>query len=85
MPNTVNLGDHFERFVADQVATGRFTNVSEVVRAGLRLLEEHEEERLSKLAELKRSIAEGIASGNAGFLDLDAAYERARKAAKSVK
>jgi antitoxin ParD1/3/4 len=82
MPNTVNLGDHFENFVADQVATGRFTNVSEVVRAGLRLLEEHEQERLARLADLKRSIEEGIASGDGGVLDLDAIYGQARKTAK---
>lgn len=84
MPNTVNLGDHFERFVTNQVASGRFTNVSEVVRAGLRLLEEREEERLGKLAELKRLINEGIASGDGGRFDLDEIYERARKSAKSI-
>jgi len=83
MPNTVNLGDYFERFVTDQVASGRFTNVSEVVRAGLRLLEEREQERLGKLTELKRLIDEGLASGDAGVLDLDAVYERARKSAKA--
>lgn len=36
------IGDYFERFVSEQVATGRFNNSSEVLRAGLRLLEEHE-------------------------------------------
>lgn len=55
MPKSVALGDHFERFVADQVAQGRFNNESEVVRAGLRLLEEHE----LKLRELRAAIDEG--------------------------
>lgn len=55
MPKSVALGDHFEKFVASQVAEGRFNNESEVVRAGLRLLEEHE----LKLKELRALIDDG--------------------------
>lgn len=55
MAKTVALGDHFEKFVSDQVAHGRYNNESEVVRAGLRLLEEHE----LKLKELRALIDEG--------------------------
>jgi antitoxin ParD1/3/4 len=55
MAKSVALGHHFERFVADQVANGRYNNESEVVRAGLRLLEEHE----LKLADLRALIEEG--------------------------
>ena len=55
MSKSVALGDHFERFVADQVAQGRYSNESEVVRAGLRLLEERE----FKLRELRALIDEG--------------------------
>jgi antitoxin ParD1/3/4 len=55
MPKSVALGDHFEKFVTDQVAHGRYNNESEVVRAGLRLLEEHE----LKLKELRAAIDEG--------------------------
>lgn len=36
------LGDHYEQFIAVQVAEGRFNNASEVVRAGLRMLEDYE-------------------------------------------
>ena len=39
---SISLGDHFENFVDDKVSTGRFKNASEVIRAGLRLLEEEE-------------------------------------------
>lgn len=39
---TIAIGDYFERFVAEQVSSGRFNNSSEVMRAGLRMLEEHE-------------------------------------------
>ncbi len=55
MPKSVALGDYFEKFVAEQVSAGRFNNESEVVRAGLRLLEEHE----LKLKELRALIEEG--------------------------
>lgn len=64
MPKTVALGDHFEKFIADQVSAGRYNNDSEVVRAGLRLLEEHE----LKLRELRGLINEGekaLAEGRA--------------------
>jgi antitoxin ParD1/3/4 len=56
------IGDHFDGFIEEQVKSGRFNNASEVVRAGLRLLERDE----AKLAELKRLIKEGeddIAAG----------------------
>jgi antitoxin ParD1/3/4 len=49
---SINLGEHFEKFVQERVARGRYQNVSEVVRAGLRLLEEQEisiEERQRRL------------------------------------
>jgi len=36
---SISLGDHFENFVNDQISTGRFSNASELIRAGLRLLE----------------------------------------------
>lgn len=62
MAKSVALGDHFEKFVADQVARGRYNNESEVVRAGLRLLEEHElklKELRSLIDEADRDYAEG--------------------------
>ena len=39
---SIHLGEHFEHFVQQQIARGRYQNVSEVVRAGLRLLEDYE-------------------------------------------
>jgi antitoxin ParD1/3/4 len=56
---SISLGDHFEDFVDDRVSTGRFKNASEVIRAGLRLLEEEE----NKIIALRRAIDEGLRSG----------------------
>ena len=56
---SVSLGNHFEDFVDDKISQGRFKNASEVIRAGLRLLEEEE----NKLQFLKNAIKEGIESG----------------------
>lgn len=58
---SISLGNHFEDFVDDKVSTGRFKNASEVIRAGLRLLEEEE----IKIINLKKAITEGIESGAA--------------------
>jgi antitoxin ParD1/3/4 len=61
---SISLGDHFETFVDNSVTAGRFKNASEVIRAGLRLLEEYE----SKIVALKKAINAGIESGTAkGF------------------
>ncbi|MBN2021950.1 MAG: type II toxin-antitoxin system ParD family antitoxin [Pirellulales bacterium] len=52
----INLTDHFDDFVDAQVTSGRFKNASEVMRAGLRLLEQRAREDEQKLA-LLRSLA----------------------------
>jgi len=57
------VGERFERFISRQVESGRFNNASEVVRAGLRLLEDEE----TRLAELRRLIDEGDAELAAGY------------------
>lgn len=62
---SVSLGDYFESFVDNRVSEGRFKNASEVIRAGLRLLEEEE----SKIVALKKAINEGIESGIAENFD----------------
>lgn len=68
MKNTsISLGNYFDEFVNSQVESGRYKNVSEVVRAGLRLLENEE----SKAITLKNAIQEGIDSGIADDFDAD--------------
>jgi antitoxin ParD1/3/4 len=53
-----NLGEHFEQFVRDRIARGRYQNASEVVRAGLRLLEESEMDLEARAKRLKDEINE---------------------------
>lgn len=66
MKNTsISLGAYFDQFVQAQVSAGRYKNVSEVIRAGLRLLENEE----SKAIALRNAIQEGTDSGIAHDFD----------------
>lgn len=60
---SVSLGDHFENFITDQVDSGRYGSASEVIRAGLRLLESNE----SKLEVLRNALSAGERSGRAKY------------------
>lgn len=60
MPTSVSLNPYFESFIRDQVESGRFNNVSEVVRAGLRLLEEQHKQ----LEALRSAVLDGISFEN---------------------
>ena len=63
MPTSVALSPHFESFIRDQVESGRYNNVSEVVRAGLRLLEDTERQKEVQLQVLRAELEAGKASG----------------------
>ena len=59
MKNTsISLGNYFDQFVSSQVSVGRYKNVSEVIRAGLRLLEDEE----TKTTALRNAIQKGLES-----------------------
>jgi antitoxin ParD1/3/4 len=56
----INLTEHLDHFVERQVASGRFSSASEIVREALRLLEEQEEERKAKLRALRQAAKSGF-------------------------
>jgi len=56
----VNLTEHFDRFIEAGIASGRFSNASEIVREGLRLLEQREQEDKAKLEWLRAAAREGF-------------------------
>jgi len=60
---SMSLGEHFDTFIAQQIANGRYASASEVVRAGLRLLEDNEQ----KLTALRRMLVAGEQSGVANY------------------
>lgn len=64
---SVTLGYYFDEFVSQQVSAGRYKNVSEVIRAGLRLLENEE----SKASTPRKAIQEGIDSPRIEDFDFD--------------
>lgn len=63
MPSSYNIGSRYETLVKELVESGRYASASEVVRDGLRLIEEREELRQTKLSALREAIREGMESG----------------------
>jgi antitoxin ParD1/3/4 len=64
---SISLGEHFVDFVDEQITKGRYNSASDVVRAGLRLLEEQE----AHLAALREALIEGEMSGASTPFDFD--------------
>ena len=60
---SITLGEHFDGFIAQQIECGRYASASEVVRAGLRVLEDKE----SKLNVLRQMLTDGEESGIADY------------------
>ncbi|WP_027133239.1 type II toxin-antitoxin system ParD family antitoxin [Geminicoccus roseus] len=69
---SISLGDHFATFIDAQVQSGRYGSASDVVRAGLRLLEEHE----AKVQALQAALIAGEQSGPPEPFDVDAFIAR---------
>lgn len=69
MATSVTVGKHFEELIENLIGSGRFSTVSEVMREGLRLIEEREERRRVKLEALRAAIQEGLDSGPAVEID----------------
>lgn len=81
----VNLPDHQSQFIRELVESGRYQNASEVVRAGLRLLEQSESEDQLRLKHLRRVARESFAEFDRGGArehdarSLDELFERLRR------
>jgi antitoxin ParD1/3/4 len=63
MPSSYHIGPHYESLVRHLVDSGRYTSASEVIRDALRLMEEREELRTTKLEALREAIRQGVESG----------------------
>lgn len=72
---SVSLGDHFTNFIDEQVREGRYGSANDVMRAGLRLLEEHE----AKVRALQEALIAGEESGPAAPFYFDAFLRRMRE------
>lgn len=75
---SISLGDHFEAFIDRQIESGRYGSASEVIRASLRLLEDHEQ----RLGALRKALIDGENSGDAGELDMNEIKRKARRGVK---
>jgi len=60
---SISLGEHFDEFIAQQLQSGRYGSTSEVIRAGLRILEEND----AKRTHLRKLLIEGESSGFADY------------------
>lgn len=87
MPSSYTLGEHYEKFVRELVESGRYASASEVLRDGLRLLEDAEILRKVRTDELRQLVQEGIDSGPSEPWDVEEikAEGRRRLASKAGK
>jgi antitoxin ParD1/3/4 len=65
MATSYSIGKHFETFIEGLLESGRYSTASEVMRDGLRMIEEREERRKAKLEALRAEIQKGLDSGPA--------------------
>jgi antitoxin ParD1/3/4 len=62
MATSYSIGKHFEEFIESLIKSGRYSTASEIIRDGLRLIEEREQDRDAKLQWLRAAIQEGLDS-----------------------
>jgi antitoxin ParD1/3/4 len=70
MASSYSIGKHFEGLIEGLIESGRYSTASEVMREGLRLIEEREERRQAKLEALRAEIQTGLDSGPAEEVDI---------------
>lgn len=77
----VSLGDHFQEFIDRQIKRGRYGTASEVVRAGLRLLEVHEDQ----VEALRQALVDGESSVDTGEVNMESVKRKARRERPGVR
>jgi len=70
MATSYSIGKHFEEFIASLIESGRYSTASEIIRDGLRMIEEREQRREAKLEWLRAEIQKGLDSGPAEEVDI---------------
>lgn len=70
MATSYTIGKHFEGLIQSLIESGRYSTASEVMRDGLRLVEEREQRRVARLEALRAEIQKGIDSGPAEEVDI---------------
>jgi antitoxin ParD1/3/4 len=70
MATSYSIGKHFESMIDELIESGRYSTASEIMREGLRLIEEREQRRKAKLEALRAEIQKGIDSGPARDTDI---------------
>lgn len=85
MPSSYTIGERYESLVRELVDSGRYSSASEVVRDGLRLVEEREEQRRVKLQALRTAIREGLASGKPIPLDMSEVIAEAKAVKRATR
>jgi antitoxin ParD1/3/4 len=78
MPSSYTIGEHYEAFARKLVESGRYASMSEVLRDGMRLMEEREQLREIKLKALKEAIQEGL-EGPFEALDMEEIIAKAKR------
>ena len=68
---SVSLTDHHKKLIEDQIASGRYASTADVIREGLRLVEDREQQRLDALARLDALLEEAVERGGSQPLDDD--------------
>jgi antitoxin ParD1/3/4 len=82
---TISLTPELNDYVKTKVQSGRYGSTSEVMREALRLLEQQDELRERENAYFRQLIDDGLASGNAGPLDLSRIKAEGRRQLAAAK
>lgn len=75
----VSLNKHYDEFIKNEVESGRYNSASEVIRAALRMLEEHDKTKQAEIEYYRREIQKGLDSGPSQEWNLEETLKKAHK------